>query len=160
MYKILPVCAILLLAGCGNLSPKLQQKVDNQGGQIDEIRNNQNGISLELGKVRQSAEIQNSQLKEVQNGMVNLNAAVSRNENSGIQILQGDGALIMVFALAVIAMLLHYRNRAVKSEKAAMILAQEVAGYNDPDLHGEVLKAAMNTDAEKEVYHLLTKFRN
>ena len=146
--------------GCANLNPRLDNKIDNQNGKIDEIKNNQNGVMLDMLKLKQSAEIQNSQLKEVQNGMLNLNAAVSRNENSGVQVLQGDGALILVFGLGVVGMLLYYfHGRAVQAEKTADIMAAEVARTGDPILHDNVLRAAMNTDAEASVFHLLTKHK-
>jgi uncharacterized phage infection (PIP) family protein YhgE len=161
MRRILTILVIALtvgLSGCANLNPRNQSPIDNQNGKIDEIRNNQNGVMAEIGKLRQSNDIANSQLKEMQQGLLNLNAAVSRNENSGVQILQGDGALILVFSLAVIGMLLYwYRDRAVKSEKASEIMAKEIAKFNDPSLNDNILRAAMNSDAETHVYHMLVK---
>lgn len=157
LIGIIAIC-LFSVSGCSNLSPRLRNDIDNQNGKIDEIKNNQNGISLELGKMKQNAEISNSQLNEVQQGMVNMNAALSRNENSGVQILQGDGALVLVFGLGVIGMMLYYyRNRAVQSEKAAEIMAQQIAYYDDPALNDDILRAAMYTESEKDVYHLLKK---
>lgn len=155
------VTALCLLGtGCAKINPRLDNKIDNQNGKIDEIKNNQNGVMLDLLHLKQSAEIRDSQLKEVQNGMLNLNAAVSRNENSGVQILQGDGALVMVFALGVVGMLLYYfHGRAVKAEKSAEIMAAEVARSGDLTLQDNVYRAAMNTDSEAHVYHLITKHK-
>lgn len=161
MRRILTILVVALtvgLSGCANLNPRNNPRIDNQNGKIDEIRNNQNGVMAEIGKLKQNAEIQNSQLKDMQQGLVNLNAALSRNENSGVQILQGDGALILVFSLAVIGMLLYwYRDRAVKSEKAAEIMAKEVARFNDPVLNDNILRAAMNSESEAGVYHMLIR---
>lgn len=154
------ICAILSIgvSGCANLSPRNNSPINNQDGKIDEIRNNQNGLMLELGKLKNDAAVQDSQLKEVQQGMLNLNTAITRNENSGVQILQGDGALVVVFGLGVIGMLLYwYRDRAVKSEKAVDIITREVARINDPVLNDNILKAAMNTENESQLYHLLVK---
>jgi len=163
MRRILTILVIALsvgMSGCANLNPRNNSPIDNNNGRIDEIRNNQNGVMAEIGKLKQSAEIQNSQLKEVQNGLLNLNASLSRNENSGVQILQGDGALILVFSLAVIGMLLYwYRDRAVKSEKTAEIMAKEIARFNDPVLNDNVLRAAMNTESEGHVYHMLMRLQ-
>jgi len=146
------------LSGCANLNPRNDPNIDNQNGKIDEIRNNQNGVMAEIGKLKQNAEIQNSQLKEVQNGILNLNTAISRNENSGIQILQGDGALILVFSLAVIGMLLYwYRDRAIIGEKSSEVLAKEIARFNNPILNDNVLRSAMNINSEKHIYQLLMK---
>lgn len=118
MKNIFFLYIVLLISGCQNFSPRMEPKIDNQNGKIDEISNNQNGIMAEIGKIRQETQLLNSQLKEVQNGLLNLNVAVSRNENSGVQILQGDGSLLLIYSLAVMGMLLYwYRDRAVRGEK-------------------------------------------
>lgn len=159
MKRIFATLTILsmLSAGCANVNPINNPKIDNSNGKIDEIKNNQNGVMAEIGKLKQNAEIQDSELKEIQNGLLNINAAVSRNENSGIQILQGDGALIMVFSIIVIAMLL-YRNKAIKQEKVANLISKEVAQFNDPVLNDNILKSAMKDSSEVHVYNLLRKY--
>jgi len=146
------------LSGCANFNPRNQNKINNQNGQIEDIRSNQNGVMAEIGKIRQDISTQNSKLKEIQSGLVNLNAAISRNENSGVQIIQGDGALIFIFSLIVIGMLMFwYRDRAVKSEKTSEILAQEVAKFNDPHLNEAILKSAVNQKTAKQIYQLIKK---
>jgi outer membrane murein-binding lipoprotein Lpp len=80
----------IILAGCANFNPRNNPKIENKSGKIEDIRTNQNGLMLELAKIRQDITAQNSKLKEIQSGLVNINAAVSRNENTGIQIIQGD----------------------------------------------------------------------
>lgn len=161
MKRILFSCLFLMffaLSGCSGFNPHLEERIDNQNGKIDDIRNNQNGVMLELGKLRQSADIQNSQIKEFQQGMFNLNAALSKNENSGIQILQGDGALILVFGLGVIGMLLYwFRDRAVKAEQSLDIVTKEVVRINDPVLNDNILRAAMHTPNEGKIFHQLVK---
>ena len=155
---LLLIFMIFGLIGCSGFNPRLDQQIDNQNGKIDEIRSNQNGVMLELGKLRQSADIQNSQVHEFQQGMFNLNAALSKNENSGIQILQGDGALILVFGLGVVGMILYwYRDRTIKSEKSLEIVTKEVARINDPILNDNILRAAMHTPTENKIFHLLVK---
>ena len=155
---VLLAVAMMAISGCVGLNPQNNSPIDNQNGHIDEIRNNQNGVMAEIGKLKQTAEIQNSKLKEVQNGMVNLNAALSRNENSGIQILQGDGALILVFSLCVIGMLLYwFHDRAVTSEKSADIMTKEVIRFNNPILNDNILRAAMHTDSESKIYASMVK---
>jgi outer membrane murein-binding lipoprotein Lpp len=159
MSKKLLICLfVLLLSGCANFNPRNTPKIDNNQGQIEELKTNQNGIMAEIGKVRQDSDIQNSQLKEVQQGLLNINNAISRNENSGVQILQGDGALVLIFGVAVIGMLLyHYRSRAIISEKSLNILSDEVKNYNDDNLNENILRAAMHTDVETHVYQKLFK---
>lgn len=162
MRRILVILVIVLsIGGCANLNPRNNSPIDNNNGKVDEIRNNQNGVMAEIGKLKQSAELTNSQLKEVQNGLLNLNASLSRNENSGVQILQGDGALILVFSLAVIGMLLYwYRDRAIKSEKTTEIMAREIVRFNDPVLNDNVLRAAMDDGSEQHVYQTLIRQRH
>ena len=135
----------------------MQNRIDNKNGKIDEIKNNQNGLMLELGKLRQDAEIQNSQLKEVQQGMLNLNATGIRNENKGVQILQGDGALILIFALGTVAMLIFYKRKSDKNEKIANIMAQEVMLLNNQKLNDKILNSSMKTKLEKDVYKMMFK---
>jgi hypothetical protein len=154
---ILSIILCFSLVGCSNFNPRMQNRIYNKNGKIDEIKNNQNGLMLELGKLRQDAEIQNSQLKEVQQGMLNLNATGIRNENKGVQILQGDGALILIFALGTVAMLLFYKRKSDKNEKIANIMAQEVMLLNDQKLNDKILNSSMKTKLEKDVYKMMFK---
>src|ERR1017187_2132004 len=87
------ISGILIISsmGCGNLSPrdnfspKLQEDINNTNGKIDRIENNQNSIHGEIEKL------------------------LSFNKtNNGIQILQGDGALILVFSLCTIGIIFIY----------------------------------------------------
>ena len=154
MRRILLASILLFATGCNvsPLSPELHNQIDNQQGQIEDIKNNQNGIMLDLLKIRNE---QNQHARDVDNqiqGMFN-------KSNSGVQILQGDGALILVFGIAAIAMLLvyHYKTRADKSNKTAEIMAQQIAMYDDQDLDNEVFLSAMNTEVEENVYHVMVK---
>ncbi len=163
LTTLLAVC--VFATGCAKVNPRMDQKLDNTNGKIDSIKNNQNGIQADIGNLKQNADIQNSKLKEIQQGVLNMNAALSRNENTGVQILQGDGALIMVFGLGVVGMLLWYfHGRATTAEKAADtankaadIMAAEIARHGDPTLQDNVLRSAMNSESEAHVYHLLAK---
>ena len=159
MFQKLLICLfVLLLSGCANFNPRNTPKIDNNQGQIDELKTNQNGIMAEIGKVRQESQIKDSQLKEVQQGLLNINNAISRNENSGVQILQGDGALVLIFGIAVVGMLLyHYRARAIASEKSLSILTNEIKQYNDDNLNENILRAAMHTEVETDIYRKLFK---
>jgi len=91
-------------------------------------------------------------VKNMQQGLIN-----SNNDNSGIQIFQGDGGLIVGFSIMVIGILavFHYRSMARKNKKAAEILAQQIAIYDDVGLDNEVFLAAMNTNVEEDVYHIM-----
>jgi len=130
----------------------LRNDIDNQNGQIEDIKNNQNGVMLDLLNLRNEQSVQARDIENVQQGLIN-------KSNSGIQILQGDGALVMIFALATVGMLLiyHYKTKAFKNEKTAEILAQQIAMYDDVTLDDDVFVAAMNTDVEADIYHLMVK---
>jgi hypothetical protein len=155
MKWILIVSLLCLVTGCMDISPlrpELDQRIDNQNGKIDDIKNNQNGVMLELMKLQNKQEIMARDIGNLQTGLIN-----SSNQNSGVQILQGDGGLIFVFALGTIALLLiyHYRSKYRESDKAANLLAQQVTHYNDIELENEVFLAALNSDVEEKVYHLM-----
>ncbi len=150
----------LTFSGCNlsPLSPNLDNQIDNNG-KIEELKNNQNGIIAEIGKLRQESSIIARDLENVQQGLLNINAHLSSNENSGIQILQGDGALMMIFGLGTIFIIstFYYRSRGQKAEQTATMLAQAIVRYDDINLENEVFATAMNTDVEKQVYQLITK---
>jgi hypothetical protein len=158
--KMFILSALLLvgLVGCGNklspLSPELTQKLNNQDGKIDEVKNNQNGLMLELGKLRQSSEVHARDIANYQQAIV---ALKDSHNNAGVQILQGDGAMIMVFAILVIALLLvyHYRTKAVKHEKTAEMLAQQIG--HDTNMANRVFMAALDSEVEENVYALVAK---
>lgn len=158
MKRIL-LCGMLLviasLSGCARinpLSPELNNKIDNQNGKIDDIKNNQNGLMLDLMNLKNEQQIQADSIKNLQSGLINQN-----NENAGIQIFQGDGGLIAgVGIVAILAIVIaFYRSEAIKHQKSAEILAQQIALYDDVNLDNEVFLAAMNSDVEETVYHLM-----
>lgn len=152
------ILAILLFfTGCADispLSPKLDQKIDNQDGKIEDIRNNQNGLMLELGKLRNQTDVNARDIGNMQQGLIN-----QSNQNSGVQILQGEGPLILVFALGTIGMLLiyHYRTKAVKNEKVVELLSDQIALYDDVNLDNNIFAAAMDKNIEEAVYHSMVK---
>ncbi len=151
------VCTLAVATGCGNLSPRFEQRLNNENGKIDEIKNNQNGMMAEIGKLQNQAEIQNSQLEKIQQGMINFQ---SNNENSGVQILSGNGGLIVscigAAALFILAMTtLYYIGQAKLMTKTAKILADQIKAKNDEELTENVFKAAMYTDVEAQILNLV-----
>jgi hypothetical protein len=138
-------CFIILtcffLTGCGNLSPrdnlnpKLQQDINNQQGRIDRIENNQNAIHAEIERI----------------SLIN-----RENNNSGVQILQGDGALVLIFGLVTISLMLYYFYKTAENErKTSEILAEQIVRHQDNELESNVLKAAENTEVEKNICNLV-----
>lgn len=155
---ILAVLLALSLTGCGNLSPrfdpKLDQKIDNQGGKIDSLKNNQNGIMSEIGTLKNQAEILNSRLDRVQQGILNLQ---SNNDNHGVQILSGSGGLLIA-AISILVggfLVLHFRSTAKMHEKTANILAEKIVDLNSPEVVDAVFQAAMYTDVEENMLKIM-----
>jgi len=151
---------LLFGSGCARINPridpKLDQKIDNQNGKIRDIESIQNGIKSDINGIKQNAEISNSKLDHVQNGLLNLQDS---NRNSGIQILSGSGGLILGLCACVIAgfVALAYRRQAQLNEKTADMLAARIVMQSDDKLEDDVFKAAMYTDVEEKVYGLIKK---
>lgn len=154
----LVAASFLFLPGCGNLSPRQQQEIDNQNGKIGEIESLANSMKLELGKLQSQAEITDSELDRIQQGLANFQ---SNYDNSGVQILSGPGGIIVtliaILSMSVLAM--HWRSQAKKNEKTADILAERIVSREDPVLEDEVFQAAMYTEVEENVLKLIKKHR-
>lgn len=138
--------AVLLFVGCDNFSPRMRrQNLNNENARINGLENNQNALKLELGRIANELGIQNSQIDEIQQGWANVKA---HNENKGIQVFNGDGALILVFATITVGMLFYYMYQAERFRKATSIIAREIAKVQDPSLKRQILLAAENTEVE------------
>jgi hypothetical protein len=150
---ILITLVVLSISGCANISPRNKQNINNEKGEIGDIRNNQQGFMLELGKMKQDVQMIGSKLKEVQEGLVNLNACVSRNDNTGVQILQGDGSLFLVFSCAVLAFIFYYKNR--KNEETLKTLTNKIVEINDENLTNSIIDGIVEKDQAKKILKML-----
>ncbi len=133
------------IVGCGNLSPrfnpKLKEEINNQNGEIDELRSNQNGMMNELGTINQKNEIQDSQLDRIQNGAFN-------NQNTGFQIFSGSGGLFLAMVMFILIFFfstMHYRNASITSNEAVNVMAKTIVEREDLELKEDILKAAAVT---------------
>ena len=110
---------------------------------------------LELGKVNQKQELIGRDIENAQEGILNLKGS----SNSGVQIFSGDsGILSLVIVLfALIYSIYHYRSKFLRSTKTSEILAQQIAIKNDSELDDKVFMSALNTEVEKDIYHLMIK---
>lgn len=159
MKKLIILITISIsLIGCGRISPispQLDQRLNNTDGQIDELKNNQNGLMLELGKVNQKQELIGRDIENAQEGILNLKGS----SNSGVQIFSGDSGLmsLVLMLFALIYSIYYYRSKFLRSEKTSEILAQQIAIKNDSELDDKVFMSALNTEVEKDIYHLMIK---
>ena len=148
----------LMLVGCGNFSPRQQQRINNQG-KIGEIESLANSLKAEIGNLQNQNDIQNSRLEKIQQGMVNLQ---SNYDNSGIQIFSGPGGLlagvVIIFILSFLV--IHYHQIAKIQTKTAEILAQNIVFQKDPHLENNVFQSAMYTEAEENILNLIKKHKD
>ncbi len=129
----------LITTGCAevsprdNLSPRIEQKIDNANGKIDRIESNQNAIKFAIEKR-------------------------TENTNTGVQFFQGEGGLIVGFGVVVIiCVTIYFYRSSQKNEQIAKMLTEQIRAFNDPELEDSILRAALYTDVEKDVYHMMTK---
>lgn len=143
-----------LSVGCANVSPfspRQRQQIANEG-KIEEIKTNQDSINAEIGNLRNTIEARDIASYQAQTGKAN-------KQNSGVQILSGDGALMVVLLVGIVSVvvIVYYKNKAGKSKKTAEILASALASYDNSSLDDGVFMAAMNTEVESDVYHLMVR---
>jgi len=149
MFRFAMIATIVLafgaMSGCNNLSPNdnlspiLDQRLEDIEGNQSTIESNQNAIKLELGRLQNALEIQGEN-NEVQQGWFNV---------------QADGIIITVFALVTIGMLLFYMYSSAKNKKVATILADQIRAYEDWELKEQVMAAAWNTGVEKTIFKMI-----
>jgi len=144
MKKIIVALICLFSLGCSdnlsprdNLSPKLEQDIN---GQIQRLENNQNSMRAEIDRI----------------SLIN-----KENNNSGIQILQGDGGLIFLFGLITIFLVIFYFYKVAEGErKTSEILAEQIVKHQDETLESNVIKAAEYTNVEQKICHLINSKKN
>jgi hypothetical protein len=167
MKKLLAIILLLpflmCLSGCGNMSPisRMNNEIENQGGQIQDLKELQNSMNAEIGNLHHQSEINADKIGKLQEGILNIS-----NENSGFQMLTGSGGLIFAFATIVIVLMfftMHYRDKNLKQEKALEILGEEIVKFNDLNVENEVFSKAMSAGVAKEmlqvIQHNQRKFR-
>lgn len=154
IFSLIIISIILFSTGCRNFSPRLNQKNVNPNG---DVNNNQQGMMIELGKIRKETEILSSNLREIQEGLINLNAAVSKNENSGIQILQGDGSLIMIFGLGVLLIVFYFKNK--NNQEAVKILTKKIIDFDNDILTKSVVEEFSSKNKDKQLLKILKSIK-
>jgi hypothetical protein len=160
--KNLLMCLLFvsLFFGCARIdpfSPRFRQDIKN-AGKIEELNTNQNSIVTEIGKLRQEQQIIARDMKEVQTGILN-------RQNTGIQIFQGDGALLAIITLSGMLMfsivcVVYFKTHSDKNEKIANVLAKQIVMQNNIELEDNIFQAAMFSPIEKDIYHLMEKHQS
>lgn len=158
ILAIVIAVSLTFLPGCGNLSPRQDQEIDNENGRIGNLENLANSMKIELGRVQSQNEIQDSKIGQMQQGLVNNQ---SNFENSGVQILSGPGGLIvtLIGLIAAVIMVLHYRRVAKIQTKTADIMAQSIVERGDPILEDHIFRACMYTNTEENILNLIKKHK-
>lgn len=148
------VTIMLLSSGCSvsPFSPRNNNKINNSNGEIQDIKNNQNGFMLDLAELRNKMDLVARDIDNMQQGFMN-----SNNKNYGVQIFQGEGGLLMAVALLVggIVIVFMYRNEAIKYKKTAEILGKEIKSLKDINLENKIFTLAIKENIEKNVYESL-----
>lgn len=156
MNKIFIGILILILSGCNvsPLSPKNNNKINNQSGKIEDIKNNQNGLMADLANVRGKLELMARDVENLQQGLIN-----SNNRNYGIQIFQGEGGLIAgVLVISLLGFLaFNYRLKAEKYKKVAEIMGGEIKSLNNKNIENEIFMKSLSCKVEEDVYKILKK---
>jgi hypothetical protein len=146
--------AFCLISGCNvsPLSPANRPRINNNGGEIGDIKNNQNGIMAELSAMKNRMDVMARDIENIQSGFIN-----SNNKNSGIQIFQGDGGLIAGFSLLVVLALLatNYKLKADKYKKTAEIFGKQIRDLQDSEVEERVFSAALANKVEDSAYRIL-----
>lgn len=158
------VALICCISGCNNMSPRqeIEKDINNQKGKIGHMEDLTNSMKTEIAKLQNEAEIQNSRLEKIQQGLANIQ---NINENDGIQILSGNGGLMLGGVLLCIVvvlgwMVLHYRLESIKHRKTAEILTKQIVLKNDPELEEQVFQAIMYTNVEENLLSLFKQCKN
>ena len=154
MNKVFVAILIVILSGCNvsPLSPKNNNKINNQSGTIEDIKNNQNGLMADLANVRGKLELLARDIENLQQGLIN-----SNNRNYGVQIFQGEGVLIagiLIFSLLGF-LAFNYRTKAEKYKKIANLMEKEIKLLNNRKIENEVFIAALGAKVEEDVYKIL-----
>ena len=154
MNKVFVAILIVILSGCNvsPLSPKNNNKINNQSGTIEDIKNNQNGLMADLANVRGKLELLARDIENLQQGLIN-----SNNRNYGVQIFQGEGGLIagiLIFSLLGF-LAFNYRTKAEKYKKIANLMEKEIKLLNNRKIENEVFIAAWGAKVEEDVYKIL-----
>jgi hypothetical protein len=153
--RILIVAVMLsLIVGCNvsPLSPSNRPRINNNGGEIGDIKNNQNGVMAEIMSIKQRLEVMARDVENLQSGLIN-----SNNKNFGVQIFQGDGGLAVGLSLLITLALIaaNYKLKADRYKKTAEIFGKQIRSLENVEMENKVFAAALASKVEADVYKIL-----
>lgn len=156
LRKTLFIPIILATIGCGNFSPrvqpKLDQRIDNQQGQIEEIESNQNSIKNEILKLNERLSITDSNLDRIQQGVFNI---------QDISLFSGSGGLAIaaIFCFSgLLSIIIYYHIQVRKRDQIVDMFANTLVtqSIKNPDITDDLLKAASYTKVESDILRILS----
>lgn len=154
-HAFFAIIAVIFFSGCLDISPfspDSKTRIGEVQGNIDEISTTQDSLVLELQRLQQENIILAEKIENMQQAQGNF-----IDQNSGVKI--GDGLIIGAVVVVVFAMffIYYYRTELLKQKQTSEILSQQIALYDDEDLNDQIFTAAMNTNAESNIYHMMVK---
>jgi len=149
---IFAIC--MTLAGCqfSPFSPSNRPNIRNNGGEIGDIKNNQQGLMAEILSLKNRLDLVARDVENLQNGIFNNN-----NRNFGVQIFHGEGGLAagVVIVLALALMATGYRFKAERYKKTAEIFGEKIKKIGDREVEDEIFVEALAKKVEADVYKIL-----
>lgn len=143
-----------LASGCNlsPFSPSNKPRIRNNGGEIGDIKNNQNGIMAEIGSIKNRLDILARDVENIQSGLINTN-----NRNFGVQIFHGEGGLAagVVVVVALALMVVNYKIKSDRYKKTAEVFGDKIKKMADSRMEDELLVAAIEKKVEADVYKIL-----
>lgn len=155
IIHVVLMLSILTLSGCNvsPFSPQNRPNIRQHGGEIGDIKNNQNGVMAEVLSLKNRLDVLAKDVDNLQNGFINNN-----NKNFGIQIFQGESGLAAgVFILLTLGILvINYKLKSDRYKKTAEIFAAQIKKLDDQNINDQIFRTALANKVEKDVYKILT----
>lgn len=154
LFTLIFSSLIIMTTGCrfNPLSPINQPNVNSGGGDIGDIKNNQNGILADISVIRNKLDLLARDVENLQSGLVN-----SNTKNTGVTLFQGDGGLIVgLFIFCFLIFLIYdYRKKALEYKKTAEVMGKEIKALQNKELEESVLISALGAKVETKVYEMI-----
>lgn len=151
--SMLVALCCLVISGC-NVSPLSPVNRHKIGGDVGEIKNNQNGLMAEVASLKNRLDVIARDVETLQSGLIN-----SNNKNYGVQIFQGDGGLAIGIGIIAIlaAATIVYKIKSEKYKKTAEIFGRQIKNMKNSELEDKIFASALAQKVEKPVYKILSE---